>query len=1082
MGRGEIRSIQLNSRKGSPQFDLQDKMVHEFEQGMGLLKNSKQAVGEREHEDLQSGVKIEIELPEIVSDRNRQGNQGGEGFRLLQTEISSEFALKMKTEDLNAQTYSRSVVKHLRKRSLENLNLNQMKDKISPIMRSPQPTPISKNLKIGVFRKPATSFVNRVKSSIEIKDQTKQPEFEAISKKQNEHHAEIPVSHPFGLVLETNPRLAPNQTVNPNLSKKLSFSDRKIKPKEKKLSIPFSRIQHFETGLGPVLNWESDREFEPENSPNNIRLLASPSQPRKAYEDKIIKTQPNKIPKKGFFKHMIGSSNNIQEETSSPYKATLPPPQKTKFKRKMSSLHEICSQINSPRENFGLLRKRSSLEEKLGALNKTSIPILSHPILNAFGSLNATNTLASPKFSDSFKNSKQISLIHRQSSRHPKGSSLTPRFGLNANTGRQSDIKIEISVSKCMTLIRNKFFSELDNNLVFQRNQKLFGFVTKCFDAILESDVEPKLNFEKEENMGNARGSRRRKMSEKTVRAREKDIIDKVKDSLASIRFPASEMGVQLTCMNLLLLCFKYPVLEQLLLPKLLDYCIKLDCDLKPDDTSASRGFNKNTRRDLGHSQHIRSSQQQSEFNFPSKSNFSRLPGGSRAHGQYAPNANIKSMPLAMSERFPTPSKIPKPLQTPRTSIHPNTMQGHSQNIQDLSASLQFLNKFNSKVIRGSKDSHSARKMAFKSLYCDRYSLSSSSVVFAKRISKSLISLNRSVLKPSFDDKASRKLDSLLLLLTIYVKFRLQSASSFSSFFKDPKFDFVVRHFIKNLKALEKEHLAKPQTISSDLLKDFSQLLSKSSQKNSSNHKLEIEQTGKKDSTNFSNFADLPSINSRSNCLSDFSQIWADIEEFGGSHPDYQTLIDTHRRNLITFLVSFFSRKVLRLESPNLIQFFVFICVSLKTPLKTDARPDKHLFQKCFFEKLVLDVFSKSIQSNSKCAKLKYIFGYIDNSNRISPDFVFSVMKYFCKLTSFCLRKVAKKLKKNFRNVSNLHQFRKLNQFKRMKFVQAFGDPVLVRVVYYQSRLYESKITHLSSRKYKAIVQMHRKILAKYKR
>ena len=268
----------------------------------------------------------------------------------------------------------------------------------------------------------------------------------------------------------------------------------------------------------------------------------------------------------------------------------------------------------------------------------------------------------------------------------------------------------------------------------------------------------------------------------------------------------------------------------------------------------------------------------------------------------------------------------------------------------------------------------------------------------------------------SLNEQASSNLESLLLLLTVYVKLRLQDNPSFSPFFKDPRRDPRLRNFLE--------------------------YLNKYSQQG-----VQFRKMSKTADPRFPK---------------------EDVEKLS-------------KRHLANFLIDFFTKKILKLQKTNVIQFFLFICVSLKTPL-LNASPGKHYMKERFFEKLILDVFSTSTNTRSKLNSLDYMYGFISNSKRIPHDFLFIVFKYLTKLMIFYMKKTLKKAVKLFGSSLDRLSFSKMSSKKKLHFLKLFGQPIWVRIIYYQSKLLKMNMKELTTDQYCRLVKMHENFLKRSKK
>jgi hypothetical protein len=295
---------------------------------------------------------------------------------------------------------------------------------------------------------------------------------------------------------------------------------------------------------------------------------------------------------------------------------------------------------------------------------------------------------------------------------------------------------------------------------------------------------------------------------------------------------------------------------------------------------------------------------------------------------------------------------------------------------------------------------------------------------------------------PDFCSEASLKLEIVLLLLTLFTKSRLQIQPDFSSFFKDPQLTPLLYRFTHKLKTAEKERILINRV------------------KETEEHKQQTNE-----------------INALSNQMQeekDKSQENKSIQK-----QVKNSILD--KRSLVDLLIDLFCKKILCLKQPNLIQFFIFISVSLKTPY-INKQLKQGYFKEQFFEKLILNLFGLSVHTPAKLASLNYIQGYVANSRRISSRFQFIILNYLLKLTRYYF----KKGKKNIRNLISkdltLAKFSKFSKMRRNKILMAFSNPVLVKVVLFQARILEFAVKDLQPTQHLHLTKGHEDFLRKNKK
>ena len=429
--------------------------------------------------------------------------------------------------------------------------------------------------------------------------------------------------------------------------------------------------------------------------------------------------------------------------------------------------------------------------------------------------------------------------------------------------------KVEIVYSKCMVTISAKFFNNLKNDSTLLNNDNLLKCMVSALIPILDSSTSPP----------------------------SKDIL---KTAIDAICFPYCQTTLSLLVFNMLVIATRFPLIEHMLLEKVINFAIKLDCDLSP----------------------IRSSQNQ----------------------------------------FPVPTT--------------------------LSASSVF-----QASIRSSPGTIFGRSIKSQ---------------FPHSVQEHLSIFSQIPLNPNFTSEASYKIETVLLLLTIYTKSRLQIGSNFTSFFRDPHLNPLLHRFLQSLNtSLSERRIKSVSTFSSPSLSN-------------------------------------PSL--------------------------------TDKRSLADFLIKLFSTRILRLKQPNLIQFYVFICISLKTP-SLNPDPFQDYFKEKFFEKLILNVFNLSVHTPAKLASLNYIQGFMANSRRVTGRFQFIVLKYLLKLMVYYFKKARKSLKNLIAKDLSLCQFAKFSKFKRSKIINAFSHAVFVRIVFFQARLFDRFCKELKPVSYNKLVKGHKSFL-----
>lgn len=269
--------------------------------------------------------------------------------------------------------------------------------------------------------------------------------------------------------------------------------------------------------------------------------------------------------------------------------------------------------------------------------------------------------------------------------------------------------------------------------------------------------------------------------------------------------------------------------------------------------------------------------------------------------------------------------------------------------------------------------------------------------------------------KYSFNNTESSKLESALLLISIYTKFRLQQFPSFNIFYKNPKKDPIFKLFVEHLKE------NKP---SSDI------------------------------------FLQNIIINKRNENI---------------------PLKIISIKNYANFLIEYFIKKILRIEQPNLIQFFLFLCISFKTPFLNSSSSNEFMKER-FFEKLIWEIFSGSSHTQTKLACLTYILGFITNSSRLSNSFLFTVLMYLCKATIFTVKKIIKQIRKYFGPSITKESFKKLSPNKKIQFLKIFSQPVFVKLIKVQSKLLLMKLKDLTTEQYCNLINLHESFLKRFKK
>lgn len=430
--------------------------------------------------------------------------------------------------------------------------------------------------------------------------------------------------------------------------------------------------------------------------------------------------------------------------------------------------------------------------------------------------------------------------------------------------------KFEVVYSRCMLTISDRFFANFANDRTFLKNQALLSCLVHVVAGIPQSRLFP---------------------SPEVLRS-----------AVESVGLPSSEWALSLLVFNLLVLAARFPFLEPLILEKVVNFAIKLDCDLNP----------------LG-----------------------------AARGPFAPLHSLSASSVFQAS----------------TLSFPKTVTGRSV--------------------------HSR---------------------FRPSIHEKLSLFSKSPVNPGFSQQASSGLETLLLLLTVFVKARLQVDPSFTNFFGDPQRNPLVHRFVQALKAALAERLAGQFGVESKSV--------------------------------------------RMGLVRDDQRVFADL------------------------MISLFAKKVLRLKQPNLVQFLVFIAMSLKTPL-INRHSSQNYLQEKFFEKLILNVFSISVHTPAKLASLNYIQGFLSNSRRVSPRFQFTVLNYLLKLTAHQFRKARKRLRKIVPKDLTESQFAKFSKLKRSKILNYFSNPVLVRLILFQAKVFESTRRVLSPDQHSKLVQAHEAFLRK---
>ena len=438
----------------------------------------------------------------------------------------------------------------------------------------------------------------------------------------------------------------------------------------------------------------------------------------------------------------------------------------------------------------------------------------------------------------------------------PDSRSIFSKLKVQNSAIPQNPRKVEVVYSKCMVTISAKFFNNLKNDSTLLNNDKLLQCMLSILTPILEESPPSQ---------------------------------DYFKNAIQSICFPFCETSLSLLVFNMLVLAARFPEIEKLLLEKVINFAIKLDCDLSP----------------------IRSSQ------------------------------NL----------FP----VPKPLCA--SSVFQASIKSSPMTIFGKSSQSRFQSSVNEKL----------------SIF------------------------SQVPLCPNFSSEASSKLETVLLLLTLYSKFRLQANPNFSSFFRTPQLHPLLHRFLQTLK-------------------------------NSQNK--------------------LISLNKLQN-----------------------------QRAFADFLINIFSTRILRLKRPNLIQFYVFISISLKTPA-INPTPFQNYFMESFFEKLILNVFNISVHTPIKIASLNYIQGFMANSRRVSDRFQFIVLKYLLKLQVYYFKKAKKSMRSFLPKDLSQIQFAKFSKFKRSKILNTFSHPVFVRVILFQARLFERFSRELKPIHYTKLVKGHESFLS----
>ena len=446
-----------------------------------------------------------------------------------------------------------------------------------------------------------------------------------------------------------------------------------------------------------------------------------------------------------------------------------------------------------------------------------------------------------------------------------------------------SSKKVEVVYSKCMVAISTKFFNNLKNDTTLVNNDKLLHFMSTVLSPICTLPRSP--------------------------------FPSTLKSAIFSIFFPFDQTGVSLLLYNLLILATKFPILEKPLLEKIITFAIKLDCDLRPSNSSQS--------------------------SFP-------VPG------------NISTSSVFQASIYSLPNHI----------IRPNSTKLRSSFLERMSIFSQF------------------------------------------------------PVSSEFCGQASAKLETVLLLLSLFTKSRLQIDPDFSSFFRDPQLTPLLHRFTQTLRQATQERV----------LLSSSQDIQK--------HRIQYQTAHQSQSTHTEN-------------------------------PEIQD-----KRNLVDLLIDLFSKKILNLKQPHLIQFYIFISISLKTP-QINKHPRQDYFKEQFFEKLILNLFNISVHTPAKLASLNYIQGFLSNSRRVSSRLYFIVLNYLLKLTQYFF----KKARKNIRNIApkdlTQTQFAKYSKMRRSKILSSFSNQVLARVIMFQARILAFAVKDLQPNQYGHLVKGHEDFLKK---
>ena len=446
-----------------------------------------------------------------------------------------------------------------------------------------------------------------------------------------------------------------------------------------------------------------------------------------------------------------------------------------------------------------------------------------------------------------------------------------------------SSKKVEVVYSKCMVAISAKFFNNLKNDTTLVNNDKLLHFMSTVLSPIC---TLPRSHCP-----------------------------STLKSAISSIFFPFDQTGVSLLLYNLLILATKFSILEKPLLEKIITFAIKLDCDLRPSNSSQS--------------------------SFP-------VPG------------NISTSSVFQASIYSLPNHI----------IRPNSTKLRSSFLERMSIFSQF------------------------------------------------------PVSPEFCGQASAKLETVLLLLSLFTKSRLQIDPDFSSFFRDPQLTPLLHRFTQTLRQATQERV----------LLSSSQDIQK--------HRIQYQTAHQSQSTHTEN-------------------------------PEIQD-----KRNLVDLLIDLFSKKILNLKQPHLIQFYIFISISLKTP-QINKHPRQDYFKEQFFEKLILNLFNISVHTPAKLASLNYIQGFLSNSRRVSSRLYFIVLNYLLKLTQYFF----KKARKNIRNIApkdlTQTQFAKYSKMRRSKILSSFSNQVLARVIMFQARILAFAVKDLQPNQYGHLVKGHEDFLKK---